>query len=52
MTHGAHPNAPTPVPHVNLARARNCEHCRGWGSVVNSGRFELCPVCQDSAQPQ
>jgi hypothetical protein len=50
MTHGAHPNAPVPA-HVNITLARKCDNCRGWGSVVNQGRFELCPVCQNPAQP-
>lgn len=50
MIHGAHPNAPVTAHHVNIARARDCDNCRGWGSVVNNGRFELCPVCQIPAQ--
>jgi hypothetical protein len=44
MTTGAHPNAPAPL--VNIALARDCDECRGWGSVVKNGRYELCPVCQ------
>lgn len=44
MTTGAHPNAP--APRANIALARDCNECRGWGSVVNDGRHELCPVCQ------
>lgn len=44
MPNGAHPNAP--ASRVNTALARDCEECRGWGSVVNDGRYELCPVCQ------
>jgi hypothetical protein len=44
MTTGAHPNAP--APRANIPLARDCDECRGWGSVVNDGCYELCPVCQ------
>jgi hypothetical protein len=44
MPTGAHPNAP--APRASIALARDCDECRGWGSVVNDGRHELCPVCQ------
>ncbi|WP_327327922.1 hypothetical protein OG735_39355 [Streptomyces sp. NBC_01210] len=44
MTTGAHPNAP--ALRANIALARDCAECRGWGSVVNDGRYELCPACQ------
>jgi hypothetical protein len=50
MIHGAHPNAPVSTRHVNIARARDCDNCRGWGSVVKQGQFELCPVCQSPAR--
>ncbi|MCX4825225.1 hypothetical protein OG883_36285 [Streptomyces sp. NBC_01142] len=44
MTTGAHPNAP--APRANIFLARGCDECRGWGSVVNDGRYEICPACQ------
>lgn len=45
MTHGAHPHAPTV--RANIDRARGCEECRSWGTVITpEGRHELCPRCQ------
>ncbi|WP_432173072.1 hypothetical protein [Streptomyces sp. Tue6028] len=39
--------APSTVPRADLARAADCEVCRGWGTVVtDDGRHELCPACQ------
>lgn len=48
MTHGAHPHAPAQL--VDITLARDCDTCRGWGSVVDDGRFELCPDCQGPAR--
>lgn len=46
MHHGAHP-APAPAPRADVALARGCTECRGWGSVItDSGRHELCSACQ------
>lgn len=44
MTTEARPHAP--APRVNIALARDCDECRGWGSAVKNGRYELCHVCQ------
>ncbi|WP_405997033.1 hypothetical protein [Streptomyces sp. NBC_00829] len=44
MITGAHPHAP--VPRADIDLARDCDECRGWGSVVTYGRYELCRVCQ------
>ncbi|PPT14774.1 hypothetical protein CYQ11_19555 [Streptomyces cinnamoneus] len=35
-----------PGPTVDIRRARGCDKCREWGSVVVDGRYELCPACQ------
>lgn len=46
MAHGASPSPSLP-PHPDLALARDCEHCLGWGTVVTlDGSHELCPSCQ------
>ncbi|MFE0516348.1 hypothetical protein [Streptomyces sp. NPDC058964] len=50
MIYGAHPHAPAHP--VNIVLARGCDNCRGWGSVVDDGRFELCPECQSPARPR
>lgn len=31
---------------VDVSRARECRECNGWGSLVEDGRAELCPMCQ------
>lgn len=42
MTDGA-----SPAPHADPALARDCTHCRGWGTIITDlGRHELCPHCQ------
>ncbi|MGW2492035.1 hypothetical protein ACWCV9_33095 [Streptomyces sp. NPDC001606] len=46
MAYGAR-RSPFPLPHPDLTRARDCEHCLGWGTVVTrDGRHELCHTCQ------
>lgn len=36
-----------PAPRPRLEQARECDTCRGWGTVVTAeGRHELCPDCQ------
>jgi hypothetical protein len=36
-----------PAPRADLALARDCEVCGGWGTVVTAqGRHSLCPACQ------
>lgn len=45
----AHPADPVPgnVPRADLARAEDCDGCRGWGTVVtDDGRHTLCPACR------
>jgi len=50
MAHGAH-TAPQPVPRANPVRARDCEVCLGWGTVItDEGRHELCLACQTDAR--
>ncbi|GAA3784035.1 hypothetical protein GCM10022206_24170 [Streptomyces chiangmaiensis] len=35
------------IPYANPVCARDCEECRGWGTVVNGeGEHELCLKCQ------
>ncbi|MBC2864814.1 hypothetical protein H1R13_07340 [Streptomyces mexicanus] len=55
MAYGAH-HSPTPPPHPDLARARDCEHCLGWGTVITrDGDHRLCDTCQpdaDGADPR
>ena len=49
MAQGAHHDPHPPFPHPEVARARDCEECRGWGTVVApdpDGRLLLCPACQ------
>ncbi|MEU3982140.1 hypothetical protein AB0F77_18890 [Streptomyces sp. NPDC026672] len=49
MAHGAH-HSPILPPRPDLAPARDCEHCLGWGTVVTlDGLHELCPTCQPDA---
>ncbi|MFF8991457.1 hypothetical protein ACF09H_16225 [Streptomyces sp. NPDC014983] len=46
MVHAARPSH-VPPPHPDLSRARDCERCLGWGTVVTrDGEHELCPGCQ------
>ncbi|MFF9024603.1 hypothetical protein [Streptomyces eurythermus] len=46
MAHGAH-RSPLLPPHPDLALARDCEQCLGWGTVVTrDGHHELCHTCQ------
>ncbi|MGW2954585.1 hypothetical protein [Streptomyces eurythermus] len=46
MAHGAH-RSPLLPPRPDLALARDCEQCLGWGTVVTrDGRHELCHSCQ------
>ncbi|MEU7424780.1 hypothetical protein [Streptomyces sp. NPDC040750] len=46
MAYGAH-DTPLLPPHPDLALARDCEHCFGWGTVVTrDGDHELCLECQ------
>jgi hypothetical protein len=50
MVHRAEPHAPDPVLRADPGLARDCEECRGWGTVVTEqGHHELCPVCQPAA---
>ncbi|MEU0335638.1 hypothetical protein [Streptomyces sp. NPDC006193] len=45
MAHGAHRHLMPPRP--DLALARDCEQCLGWGTVVTrDGDHELCRACQ------
>ncbi|MEV5009870.1 hypothetical protein, partial [Streptomyces sp. NPDC055692] len=47
MSCGADAGSQQPNPHADPVRARGCEECREWGSVVNDeGGHELCPNCQ------
>ena len=47
MHHGAHP---APAPRADIALARGCAECRGWGSVITeTGHHELCPACQSGS---
>ncbi|MCD0483653.1 hypothetical protein [Streptacidiphilus sp. ASG 303] len=46
MAFGARPDAPASSPRVDVARARSCDDCSGWGTIVRNGRDELCPSCQ------
>lgn len=47
MSCGADTGSQQPNPHADPVRARGCEECREWGSVVNDeGGHELCPNCQ------
>jgi hypothetical protein len=49
MVHGAGPT-PDPAPHADPGLARDCDECRGWGTVITTqGHHELCPVCQPAA---
>ncbi|GHF84501.1 hypothetical protein GCM10018787_36620 [Streptomyces thermodiastaticus] len=45
------PAAPRPAsPRPDLALARDCEHCRGWGTVITrDGDHLLCAVRQPVA---
>ncbi|MEU7384129.1 MULTISPECIES: hypothetical protein [unclassified Streptomyces] len=45
MVHEAQGNF-QPVPHADPVRARDCEECRGWGTVINAEGHQLCPTCQ------
>ncbi|WEO99371.1 hypothetical protein A6P39_038015 [Streptomyces sp. FXJ1.172] len=46
MAHGAH-LSPLLPPRPDLALARDCEVCLGWGTVVTrDGDHELCHACQ------
>ncbi|MFJ7149237.1 hypothetical protein ACIQVT_13705 [Streptomyces sp. NPDC100445] len=46
MAYGAH-RSPLLPPHPDLSRARDCEQCLGWGTVVTrDGDHELCHACQ------
>ncbi|MET9879240.1 hypothetical protein ABZZ36_32130 [Actinacidiphila glaucinigra] len=48
MTDGA-----SPAPRANAVLARDCEHCRGWGTIVTDlGHHELCPHCQPASEQQ
>jgi hypothetical protein len=43
-------SASRPSPHADPVRARGCDVCRGWGSVItDQGHHELCPQCQTDA---
>jgi hypothetical protein len=45
MVHGADPA--DRAPHANPELARDCDECRGWGTVITAqGHHELCPSCQ------
>ncbi|MEV3988532.1 hypothetical protein AB0J57_06455 [Streptomyces sp. NPDC049837] len=47
MAHEADPTTPTPAPHIDLTRARDCHVCGEWGTVVDAhGHDEPCPTCQ------
>ncbi|MFE9452113.1 hypothetical protein [Streptomyces sp. NPDC006739] len=46
MAYGAH-HSPLLPPRPDLGRARDCEQCLGWGTVVTrDGEHELCHTCQ------
>ncbi|MFF5533576.1 hypothetical protein ACFY71_13980 [Streptomyces cinerochromogenes] len=46
MAYGAH-RSPLLPPRPDLALARDCEQCLGWGTVVTrDGDHELCHLCQ------
>jgi hypothetical protein len=46
MAYGAQ-RSPLLPPHPDLTRARDCEQCLGWGTVVTrDGEHELCHACQ------
>ncbi|MFS4095126.1 hypothetical protein [Streptomyces sp. AF1A] len=48
MAHGAH-RSPLLPPQADLERARDCEQCLGWGTVVTrDGDHQLCQTCQRS----
>ncbi|MEU6476432.1 hypothetical protein ABZ858_05990 [Streptomyces sp. NPDC047017] len=48
MAYGAH-HSPTPPPHPDVHRARDCEQCLGWGTVITpDGHHELCDTCQQA----
>ncbi|MFD8078219.1 hypothetical protein ACFV3E_36830 [Streptomyces sp. NPDC059718] len=48
MTDGA-----SPAPRANAVLARDCEHCRGWGTIVTDlGHHELCPHCQPAGEQE
>ena len=50
MVHAPEPPATAPAPHADPGLARDCDECRGWGTVVtDEGRHELCPACQPEA---
>ncbi|MET8291340.1 hypothetical protein ACGFWD_43830 [Streptomyces sp. NPDC048448] len=52
MAQAAHPDPCTADPRLDVARARDCEECRGWGTVVTpdpDGCLVLCPACQRPA---
>lgn len=50
MVHGAEPPIADPAPHADTGLARDCDECRGWGTVVtDQGHHELCPACQPVA---
>ena len=46
MAHEAN-TTPEPAPHADLAMARDCDVCYGWGTVVTEqGCHVLCLTCQ------
>ncbi|OUD01237.1 hypothetical protein CA983_21305 [Streptomyces swartbergensis] len=54
MAHIPAPHSGSPTPRPDVALARGCERCNGWGTVVTpEGRHELCAACQQptSAPP-
>lgn len=52
MAHGAHPDSRATFPRADIALARDCEECRGWGTVITTeGHHELCPACQHPTNP-
>ncbi|UFR00448.1 hypothetical protein KBP30_04295 [Streptomyces sp. Go40/10] len=51
MAYGAH-RSPLLPPRPDLALARDCEQCLGWGTVVTrDGNHELCHLCQPDPGP-
>jgi len=49
MVYGAD-SAPDPAPHADPGLARDCDECRGWGTVITAqGHHELCLACQPTA---
>ncbi|AYN43014.1 hypothetical protein D9753_33655 [Streptomyces dangxiongensis] len=39
--------SPLLPPHPDVTRARDCEQCLGWGTLVTrDGDHELCHACQ------